>query len=104
MGPALSVKAAIVRNIEVVEDTTLLRRKVEVVLIQALDHVRFMRCEYIHPSGAHSRYQRLVHGVFVQVEAKGHAGLCARTRSASSRSASVSSAARSASTDPRLAW
>src|SRR5674476_57967 len=97
MGSPFSLKVAVIANIKAVEHSSICSRKFEMIVILPLNHVRLQSGQYIRAPGTKGCHQAFVHGVFVEIELKGHAGRRAAEFSFSNRSASASSAAKAAS-------
>ena len=103
MGLTLSMKAAKIGDVEALKDSFFRRREGEVVVVRPLDPVRLVCGQHVHSSGSKRGNQGPVHGVFVEIETNSHTGREPAVCSRSSRSASASSVAKSASIASRLA-
>ena len=74
VGWTLSLETTVIADIEAVEDPSLSRRKFEMVVILSLNHARFLCRHHIRTPSAKGQNQCLIHGVFIEIEASGHAG------------------------------
>jgi hypothetical protein len=61
------MESAVIRDIEREENSTRSRSRGEMVLICAIDHVRFCRRQYVNATSSQSEDERSPHSIFIEV-------------------------------------
>ena len=87
-----------ISRVETVQNATLDRRIILVLLICTFDHARIQGGDHVYATSAYSLNQVSIHSIFLNVETYPHDPFRERKCSRSRRSSSISSAAMSAST------